>query len=79
MKIAEAKQKLMELAKGGFHSMEYTIDDHGGGRVSQKCKVYIPDHGFFEGTSWEHALSALEAAIDGKPRISEDVPLSVAQ
>lgn len=76
MKIAEAKQKLMELAKGSFHSLEYTIDDHGEGRVSQKCRVYIDTHGFFEGPQWEVALAQLETALSGKSLLSEDVPTS---
>lgn len=76
MKMAEAKQKLMDIAKGRYHSMEYTIDDHGGGNVSQKCKVYIPNYGFFEATRWEDAIAALESAIKGRPRISEELPIS---
>jgi hypothetical protein len=76
MKIAEAKRKLMELANGGFHSIEYSVDDHGEGRVTQKCKVYLPDLGFFEGSSWESALTQLEAVKNGAPKISEDLPIS---
>lgn len=76
MKIAEAKQAVMDIAKGEYHSLEYKLDDHGSGRVSQKCKVYIHGHGSFEATHWESAILQLKEAMTGRPAISEDVPLS---
>ncbi len=76
MKITEAKQKLMQLAEGQYHSLEYSITDTGRGSASQKCKVYIDGHGSFEAPHWEAALSGLEEVINGRPAISEDLPLS---
>lgn len=76
MNMAQAKEQLMKLAKGGYHSMEYTIDDHGEGKVSQKCKVYLPDFGHFQGAQWDSALAQLEAAMGGQPTISEALPIS---
>lgn len=74
--IAEAKQRLMELANGEYHSMEYTINDHGNGNVSQSCKVYLQKYGFFESAHWHSALDDLEVAMSGGPRLSESVPVS---
>lgn len=76
MKIADAKQKLMDLAAGKYHSLEYSITDTGRGNANQKCKVYIDGHGSFEAPHWEAALNGLEEAINGRPAISEDLPLS---
>jgi|GEM_PF-2873460 len=76
MNMAEAKQRLMELADGGYHSLTYEVGDHGGGRVSQKCKVYLPNHGSFEAAHWEEALTQLEAFLSGRPVISEALPVS---
>jgi hypothetical protein len=76
MKIAEAKQKLMDLADGKFHSLEYKINDHGTGSVSQTCKVYVDGFGHFEAAHWETALAQLEDATGGKPVLSEDLPVS---
>jgi len=76
MNMAEAKKKLMELANGGYHSLTYEVGDHGGGRVSQKCKVYLPDHGNFEAPHWEDAFTQLEASLSGRPVISESLPVS---
>ncbi len=78
MNMAEAKQRLMELAEGGFHTLEYEIKDHGKGNVSQECTVYLPKHGHFKAAHWENALAQLEAAMDGKAAISEDLPISTA-
>lgn len=76
MKIAEAKQKLMQLADGKYHSLQYKIDDHGIGNVSQICSVYVPNYGYFEAAHWETALAQLEDAIGGRPVLSEDLPIS---
>jgi len=78
MKIAEAKQKLMEIADGKYHSLEYKIDDHGRGIVNQTCKVYLAGHGSFDAAHWETAIAQLEDAMGGKPVISEDLPVSKA-
>jgi hypothetical protein len=76
MKIAEAKQKLMDLADGKFHTLEYKIADHGNGRVSQTCQIYLDGHGSFEAAHWETALAQLEDVIGGRPTLSEDLPIS---
>lgn len=82
MNMAEAKLKLMELARKPnpermeYHTMEYKICDHGRGDTSQTCKVYVNGFGSFEAPYWEHALQAMEDAILGKPKISEDIPTS---
>jgi len=77
MNIAEAKQELMDLSQGTYHSLEYQIDDHGNGNVRQTCKVYMDKHGSFSASHWEEALQSLKDTIEGKPTISEDIPLSV--
>lgn len=76
MKIAEAKQRLIEIADGKYHSMEYIVDDHGNGKTRQTCKVYIMEYGFFEAAHWEAALAQLADAVGGKPVIGEDLPTS---
>ena len=76
MKIAEAKQRLMEIANGKYHALEYKIDDHGQGNISQTCKVYLTGYGHFESNHWESALMQLEDAMGGKPKLSEDLPVS---
>ncbi|MGB3222498.1 MAG: hypothetical protein WBB23_06835 [Desulforhopalus sp.] len=76
MKMAEAKQKLMDLAAGKYHSMEYSIDDHGNGNVSQKCKVYIDGYGHSTAAHWDTAIQQITDTVSGKPLISEDLPVS---
>ncbi len=75
--MAEAKQKLMELADGNYHSLKYTIDDHGNGHVSQSCKVYIDKFGHSEAAPWDTAIQQLADIIEGKPLISENLPVSI--
>ena len=76
MNMSEAKTKLMEMVNGEYHCIEYKLDDHGGGHVSQTCKVYVHGQGSFEAAHWEDALSQLKAALGGRPPISEDIPTS---
>jgi hypothetical protein len=76
MNMAEAKAKMMEIADGKYHTIEYRIDDHGNGRVNQLCKVYLEGQSHYEGAHWESAIAQLEAAMSGAPTISEDIPCS---
>jgi hypothetical protein len=76
MNMAEAKQKLMEMADGKYHSIEYKLNDHGKGSFNQECNVYIDGYNHYKGAHWEDALAQLESAMSGKPAISEDLPLS---
>jgi len=76
MNMAEAKHVLMKLADGKYHSMEYTVDDHGNGKVSQRCKVYVAEHGHFEAAHWDVALQELKNAVSGRPVLSEVLPVS---
>ena len=76
MKIAEAKQKTMDIANGAYHSITYEVNDHGNGSFNQKCKIYIRDFGSFEGPHWEDCFHQIELEKLGRPVISEDVPVS---
>lgn len=76
MDMRTAKARLLELAAGEYHSMEYIINDHGDGRVNQKCKVYVHGFGSFEAAHWDVALQELENSKNGRPAISEDLPIS---
>lgn len=76
MKMAEAKQELMEIADGRYHSIEYKIDDHGNGNASQECTVYLSDYGHFKAAQWESALAQLRSAMNGQPAISEELPVT---
>jgi hypothetical protein len=78
MNMAEAKLELMELAENKYHSLEYSINDHGKGSVSQTCKVYLPEYGYFEAAHWDTAIAQLKDAMNGKEAISEDLPISKA-
>lgn len=78
MKMAEAKQKLMDLAGNEYHSIEYKVDDTGRGNVTQTCKVYMHGQGSFEAPHWDACIAALESAVSGKPKITEDIPCSKA-
>lgn len=76
MKIAEAKQKLMQLADGKYHSIEYALVDNGIGSITQSCKLYITGQGSFEAPHWESAFAQLADATSDKPKLSEDFPAS---
>ena len=76
MNMSEAKQELMELSKENYHSLEYKIDDHGNGNVSQECCVYLSDYGHFKAAQWDSAISQLKSAMNGQSAISEDLPVS---
>lgn len=77
MNMAEAKEKLMSLAKGEYHTVQYKLGDHGGGHVEQECSIYITDIGHFKGVTWEGCFYEMELAINiPKGTISEDLPIS---
>lgn len=66
----------MELANGKYHSLTYQIDDDGNGKLRQDCSVYIHRFGHFNGSHWDGALRGLEEAMNGRPVLSEDIPVS---
>jgi len=74
--MAEAKQKLMDIAKGEYHNLKYEVTDNGRGEVSQECHVYINGMGSAKATHWDTALAELKDVADGKPPLSEDLPVS---
>lgn len=78
MNMAEAKQKLMKIAGKEYHSIEYKMNDHGNGNVNQTCTVYMHGHGSFEAPHWDAAIAALESAVSGGPKITEEIPFSKA-
>lgn len=78
MNIAEAKQKVMDIAGGKFHSLQYIVNDLGDGCVNQICKVYIEGFQLSKARYWETAIDKLAEEINGRSNaiISEDMPVS---
>lgn len=81
MDMKQAKQAVMELAKGKYHSISYEVTDHGDGRAVQECGVYVQGFGHFKARFWESCLTDLRTNMqhgEDKPGITEDLPISAA-
>ena len=76
MNMAQAKKELMDIANGEYHNIEYKVTDDGHGGVSQECCVYINGMGSAKAAHWDLALAELRDVADGKPPLSEDLPVS---
>jgi hypothetical protein len=76
MTFQEAKNKLQEIAKGEYNSMQYTLSCWGDRAIppEQTCGVYIHGYNWQIDKTWELALAGMEKQIiDDK--ISEQAPV----
>lgn len=77
MTFRQAKKELEKLANGDYHVLSYGITDFGtGGKLEQKCTVYVNGFDHYHGVTWRIALDKLESAIIGisLPVKIEDIP-----
>lgn len=77
MNIAEAREKLKEIAGGEYRSLDYEEVIHRDGTVNTIRKVYVAGRGFHSADTWDEALSALQDEIDGVvnpgPDLEQDI------
>lgn len=76
MNMAEAKQRLMEIANGEYHCIKYHITDNGKGTISQQCSVYLEKSGWNEGKTWEAAFFNLQEAMSETAPTFEGLPVT---
>ena len=64
MNFIQAKKKLEKLAKGKYHSLNYTISEFPDGELQQECTVYIDGRNHHYGETWEAALKSMRNEIN---------------
>lgn len=64
MDMKEARKELKKLAKGKYYNMLYEFSEYHTGKTEQKCSVYIHDHNYYSGLTWEDALKEMDRAIN---------------
>lgn len=73
MNLKEAKRALDSLAGNKYRSIGYEITIQHGGDMKQECSIYVEGVGSFKAAFWETIFADLQAHIDGRPAISEDL------
>jgi hypothetical protein len=56
MTFQEAKEKLRGIAKGRYHSIQYSITIPEDGQVEEKCELYIDGESWWVSKTWEGAF-----------------------
>ncbi len=59
MRIQEAKRIVKVLARGEYHSVGYSINEHTDGEVIVECKVYVHDYDSHSATTFQGAINKL--------------------
>jgi len=65
MQFGEANKKLEEISKGEYRSLLFELTTFSDGRTETKCRVYFHPSILGEGTTWDHAFTALNDIIKG--------------
>ena len=72
MTFAEAKQRLKEVARGRYHSVEYDLTEFAedcGSRQETTCTLYIDGEGLFHGPTFEDVFALRNMKCD--PQVEE--------
>lgn len=59
MTFKQAEKKLAKIANGNYYSLSYEVAQHPGVAPVIKCRVYIHNQDYYEGTTWNKAFARL--------------------
>jgi hypothetical protein len=61
-----AKDRLRELAKGRYHSVQYELTEYSSGKLAESCRLVVEVEGediVAEGTSFKESLNMIEQRL----------------
>lgn len=74
MKFLEAKEKLLEMAKGKYCAIEFDLNVYSNGKEKTTCRVYIAGHPYENGLTWNEALEKMRERVEYIEPKNEELP-----